>query len=97
MEDKQDNNSNQGETIRNICHPGDNVRVRVLVPEKKGRKEDTGGGDELAAENTGTVQIHNRQDTRLPGKELGQEIKLINKSRKRKLTWFGHVTRMEGS
>src|SRR6218665_1282107 len=28
------NNSNQGETIRNICLPGDDVRVRVLVPQK---------------------------------------------------------------
>jgi len=26
------------------------------VPEKRGRKEDTGGLDELAAENTGPVQ-----------------------------------------
>src|SRR6218665_1171470 len=32
---EQHNNSNQGETIRNICHPGDDVRVRVLVPEKR--------------------------------------------------------------
>src|SRR6218665_3066775 len=32
---KQYNNNNQGETIRNICHPGDDVRVRVLVPQKR--------------------------------------------------------------
>src|SRR6218665_1189086 len=30
-------------------------------------------------------------------KELGQEITLIDKIRKRRLTWFRHVTRMEGS
>ena len=27
LEIKQYNNNNQGETIWNICHPGDNVRV----------------------------------------------------------------------
>src|SRR6218665_1954927 len=35
VEVEQYNNSNQGETIRNICHPGGDVRVRVLVPQKK--------------------------------------------------------------
>jgi len=34
----------------------------VLVPKKRGRNEDTGGGDELAAENTAKVQ--KRQDTK---------------------------------
>ena len=29
-------------------------------------------------------------------KELGQEIPLIDKIGKRRLTWFGHVTGMEG-
>jgi len=32
------------------------------VPKKRERKEDTGGGDKLAAENTGKVQ--KRQDTK---------------------------------
>jgi len=30
-------------------------------------------------------------------KELGQQVTLVDKIRKRRLTWFGHVTRMEGS
>ena len=30
-------------------------------------------------------------------KELGQQVTLVDKIRKRKLTWFGHVTRMEGN
>ena len=67
MEVKQYNNSNQGETIQgetiwNVCHPGDDVGVLVLVHEKRRWKEDTGGGDELAAKNTGKVQ--KRQDTK---------------------------------
>jgi len=37
-----------GETVWNICHPGDNVQVRVLVSEKRGRKEDTGGRDDFS-------------------------------------------------
>src|SRR6218665_583971 len=28
-------------------------------------------------------------------KELGQQVTLVDKIRKRRLTWFGHVTRME--
>jgi len=31
------------------------------------------------------------------GKELGQQVTLVDKIRKRNLTWFGHVTRMEGN
>ena len=30
-------------------------------------------------------------------KELGQQVTLVDKIRKRRLTWFGHVTRMEGN
>src|SRR6218665_3678861 len=29
--------------------------------------------------------------------ELGQQVTLVDKIRRRKLTWFGHVTRMEGN
>src|SRR6218665_1887426 len=29
--------------------------------------------------------------------ELGQQVTLVDKIRKRRLTWFGHVTRMEGN
>src|SRR6218665_1074409 len=57
------NNSNHGEKIRSICNPVGSVRVRVLVLEKRRRKEDTGGGDEqLAVENIGAIQ--KRQDMR---------------------------------
>src|SRR6218665_1154421 len=35
-----------------------------------------------------------KEETR---KDLGQEITFIYKIRKRRLTWFGHVTRMENS
>src|SRR6218665_1543203 len=35
VEVEQYNNSNQGKTIRNICHLSHDVRVRVLVPEKR--------------------------------------------------------------
>ena len=41
--------------------PSANVRAQVLVPEKWIWKEDTGGGDELAAENIAEGQ--KRQDT----------------------------------
>src|SRR6218665_2284893 len=30
-------------------------------------------------------------------KELGQQVTLVEKIRKRRMTWFGHVTRMEGN
>src|SRR6218665_2796971 len=30
-------------------------------------------------------------------KELGQQVTLVDKIRKRRLAWFGHVTRMEGN
>src|SRR6218665_1644267 len=30
-------------------------------------------------------------------KELGQQVTLVDKIRKRRLTWFGHITRMEGN
>src|SRR6218665_2197513 len=30
-------------------------------------------------------------------KELGQQVTLVDKIRKRRLTWFGHVTRMQGN
>src|SRR6218665_398459 len=30
-------------------------------------------------------------------KELGQQVTLVDKIRKRRLTWFGHVTRMKGN
>src|SRR6218665_2266225 len=29
--------------------------------------------------------------------ELGQQVTFVNKFRKRRLMWFGHVTRMEGN
>jgi len=63
METEQYDNCNQSENIRNICYPGDNVRVRgTLVSEKRRWKEDTSGGDELAAEHTGEVE--KRLDTK---------------------------------
>lgn len=42
-------------------------------------------------------EIQKRQDTRneVTRKQLGQEIALVDKIRKRRLEWFGHVTRME--
>ena len=72
MEVEQYGNSNQGENLLNICHPGDNVPVRVLLSEKRKRKEDTCGGDELAEENTGKVQT--RQDTE-QGDQKGAETR----------------------
>src|SRR6218665_2879475 len=30
-------------------------------------------------------------------KELGQQVTLVDKIRKRRLTWFGRLTRMEGN
>src|SRR6218665_2430149 len=30
-------------------------------------------------------------------KEVGQEVSLVSKIKKRRLAWFGHVTRMEGN
>jgi len=38
-------------------------------------------------------KIHNE----VTRKEMKQEITLIDKIRKRKLMWFGYVTRMEGN
>src|SRR6218665_2987298 len=37
-------------------------------------------------------------ETRLPERScIGQQVTLVDKIRKRRLTWFGHVTRMEGN
>ena len=77
VEVEQYNNSNQGETIRNICHPGDDARVRVLVPEKRRWKDDAGGGNELAAKNTGKVQKRQGIRNEVTRKELGQQVTLV--------------------
>src|SRR6218665_1789091 len=36
-------------------------------------------------------------ETRLPERSFGQQVTLVDKIRTRRLTWFGHVTRMEGN
>src|SRR6218665_2563305 len=46
------------------------------------------------------ILVRSRRDriqNEITRKELGQEITLIDKIRKRRLIWFGHLTRMEGS
>ena len=70
----------------------------MLVP----RKEDDRKIGLLVAEMSWLRRIlgrsrKNRIRNEITMKELGQEITLIDKIRKRRLTWFGHVTRMEGS
>src|SRR6218665_1339145 len=62
----------------------------------KGGYEDTGIEDELAAKNIGKVQ--KRQDTKRGyQKGAGTTGHIGRQLRKRRLTWFGHVTRMEGN
>src|SRR5688572_32788648 len=53
-------------------------------------KEDSSGGNELAKKNSGEDQTR-----QVIGKELGQKETLVDKIRKRKLTWFGQVVRMD--
>src|SRR6218665_1730645 len=96
VEVKQHNNSNQGETIRNICHPGDDVGSECWCLRKEDERRI------LVAEMSWLRRILGRSRrerirNEVTRKELGQQVTLVDKLRKRRLTWFGHVTRMEGN
>ena len=56
--------------------------MQVLVPEVRRRKEDTGGGDKLAAKNTEKVQRRHWVRNEATGMVLLQEITLVDKIRK---------------
>jgi len=60
--------------------PWDNSHT---VPKKRRRKHDTGGGDELAAENTGKIQ--KRQDTK---RGYQMKITLLDNIIKGRPTWL---------
>ena len=63
------------------------------MPEKRRRKEDAGGRDELAAEKIGEIYRKDKIRNEATRKELGLEMTLVDKIRERR---FKHVTRMEG-
>jgi len=65
----------------------------LLVSAEGGRKEDPGGRNELAEKNNETGFVTR---TYIVRKEFGQIETLISRIIKRRLTWFGHVVRMEG-
>ncbi len=70
----------------NMCHPIDNVWIRLLVPKIIWWKEDTGGGDELAVENTREIQ--KRQDTEWGYEKVAAEhIGIQNYEKKARVVW----------
>src|SRR6218665_2267626 len=72
------------------------VRLRMLESEERGRAKAVSGRDELVEEHhigrSRREKVRNEQ-TR---EELGAEETVVQKIKKRRLQWFGHVERMEG-
>src|SRR6218665_3554055 len=94
VERKEHLHRNQNETLLRPGSASLAVRLRMLESEERGRAKAVSGRDELAEENhrrSRREKVRNEQ-TR---EELGAEETVVQKIKKRRLQWFGHVERME--